>query len=186
MMGNTFGKLFRITTCGESYSGCFRKTPDVPKELYGGLLTIVDGVPAGIKITADLIQAELDKRRPGQTPLDSPRLERDKCYIFSGVMEDDLSTGAPVGIVIPNNDIEDIHVNTPTGWAQAGLRVVRRSAGWPAVLWPSWCWIRWASMSLAMSLNLTASRLDPLPTSRPRKTIGPTSSTAPIWKWLPR
>ena len=110
MMGNTFGKLFRITTCGESYSGCFRKTPDVPKELYGGLLTIVDGVPAGIKITADLIQAELDKRRPGQTPLDSPRLERDKCYIFSGVMEDDLSTGAPVGIVIPNNDIEDIHV----------------------------------------------------------------------------
>ena len=45
MTGNTFGKMFRVTTCGESYSGCFRKSPDIPKELYGGLLTIVDGVP---------------------------------------------------------------------------------------------------------------------------------------------
>lgn len=110
MMGNTFGKLFRITTCGESYSGCFRKHLDIPKELYGGLMVIMDGVPAGIKLTADMIQEELDKRKPGQTPLDSPRLEKDKCYIFSGVMEHDYTTGAPVGIVIPNNDIEDIHV----------------------------------------------------------------------------
>lgn len=110
MNGNTFGKLFRVTTCGESYSGCFRKNPDVPKQLYGGLLTIVDGCPAGIKITAEAIQKELDKRKPGQTPLDSPRLEKDKVYIFSGVMENDLSTGAPIGIVIPNNDIEDKHV----------------------------------------------------------------------------
>ena len=110
MTGNTFGRLFRVTTCGESYSGCFRKTPDIPKQLYGGLLTIVDGVPAGIRITAEDIQAELDKRKPGQSKLDSPRLEKDKVYIFSGVMENQMSTGAPVGIVIPNNDIEDIHV----------------------------------------------------------------------------
>lgn len=110
MTGNTFGKMFRVTTCGESYSGCFRKSPDIPKELYGGLLTIVDGVPAGIRITAEDIQAELDKRKPGQSPLDSPRKERDRVYIFSGVMEDQRSTGAPVGIVVPNNDIEDIHV----------------------------------------------------------------------------
>ena len=41
MNGNTFGKVFRVTTSGESYSGCFRKTPDIPKELYGGLLCIV-------------------------------------------------------------------------------------------------------------------------------------------------
>ena len=86
MLGNTFGRMFRVTTCGESYSGCFRKTPDTPKELYGGLLTIVDGVPAGIRITAEDIQKELDKRKPGQTPLDSPRKEKDKVYIFSGVM----------------------------------------------------------------------------------------------------
>ena len=46
MNGNTFGKVFRVTTSGESYSGCFRKTPDIPKELYGGLLCIVDEVCA--------------------------------------------------------------------------------------------------------------------------------------------
>lgn len=110
MMGNTFGRMFRVTTCGESYSGGFRKNLNIPEQLYGGLLTIVDGVPAGIKITADDIQKELDKRKPGQTKLDSPRLEKDKAYIFSGVMDNDLTTGAPIGIVIPNNDIEDIHI----------------------------------------------------------------------------
>jgi len=102
--------MFRVTTCGESYSGCFRKNPDIPKELYGGLLTIVDGCPAGIRITAEDIQKELDKRRPGQSKLDSPRLEKDRVFIFSGVMENQMSTGAPIGIVIPNNDIEDKHV----------------------------------------------------------------------------
>ena len=110
MFGNTFGKLFKITCCGESYSGGFRKNLNLPEELYGGLMTIVDGVPAGIKITADLIQAELDKRKPGQTPLDSPRKEKDRVYIFSGVMEDQLTTGAPVGMIIPNNDIQDVHI----------------------------------------------------------------------------
>ena len=110
MLGNTFGRMFRVTTCGESYSGGFRKKLPIPKELYGGLMTIVDGVPPGIRITAEMIQAELDKRRPGQTPLDSPRKEIDKVYIFSGIMEDDLSTGAPLGLVIPNVDIEDVHI----------------------------------------------------------------------------
>ncbi|HQE05680.1 MAG TPA: chorismate synthase [Tepidanaerobacteraceae bacterium] len=110
MMGNTFGRVFRVTTCGESYSGGFRKKLDIPEVLRGGLITIVDGVPAGIRITAEDIQNELEKRRPGQSPLDSPRQEKDIPYIFSGVMENDLSTGAPVGIVIPNNDMEDIHI----------------------------------------------------------------------------
>ncbi|MBO4648176.1 MAG: chorismate synthase, partial [Lentisphaeria bacterium] len=110
MFGNTFGKLFKITCCGESYAGGFRKNLNLPEELYGGLMTIVDGVPAGIKITAELIQAELDKRKPGQTPLDSPRKEKDRVYIFSGVMEDQLTTGAPVGMIIPNNDIQDVHI----------------------------------------------------------------------------
>jgi len=110
MFGNTFGRMFRITTCGESYAGGFRKDLPIPEQLYGGLMTIVDGVPPGIKITADMIQYELDKRKPGQTPLDSPRLEKDKVFIFSGVMENQLSTGAPIGIIIPNNDIQDIHI----------------------------------------------------------------------------
>ncbi len=111
MLGNTFGRFFRITTSGESYSGGFHKNPNLPKQLYGGLVTIVDGVPPGIKITAEMVQAELDKRKPGQSELDSPRKEIDKVYIFSGVMEDNLSTGAPIGLVIPNVDIEDIHID---------------------------------------------------------------------------
>jgi len=110
MLGNTFGRMFKITTCGESYAGGFRKDLPVPEQLFGGLMTIIEGVPAGIKITADMIQNELDKRKPGQTPLDSPRLEKDKVFIFSGVMEGQLSTGAPIGVVIPNNDIQDIHI----------------------------------------------------------------------------
>jgi chorismate synthase len=110
MVGNTFGRIFRITTSGESYSGGFRKQPGIPKELYGGLLVIVDGVPPGIKITSELVQTELDKRRPGQSKLDTPRKEKDRVYIFSGVMEDDLTTGAPVGMVIPNSDIDDVQI----------------------------------------------------------------------------
>jgi chorismate synthase len=110
MMGNTFGRMFRITTCGESYSGGFRKYPGIPQELRGGLLAIVDGVPPGIKITSELIQAELDKRKPGLSKLSTPRKEADRVFVFSGVMEDDLTTGAPVGLVIPNTDIEDVHI----------------------------------------------------------------------------
>lgn len=110
MVGNTYGRFFRITTCGESYAGGFRKHLDIPKELYGGLMAIVDGVPPGIKLTAEFIQEEMDKRRPGQSDLDTPRQERDKVYIFSGVMEDDLTTGAPVGLIISNSVIEDEHL----------------------------------------------------------------------------
>lgn len=110
MMGNTFGRMFRLTTCGESYSGGFRKNPSVPPELYGGLMAIVDGVPAGIRITSGMIQEELDKRRPGLSQLSTPRKEKDMVYIYSGVMEDDMTTGAPVGLLIPNSDIDDVHI----------------------------------------------------------------------------
>lgn len=107
MFGNSFGRLFRVTTSGESYAGGFRKNKNLPRELYGGLLTIVDGVPPGIKLTSEFIQEELDKRRPGQSRLDTPRKEKDRVYIISGVMEDDYTTGAPVGMLIPNVDIAD-------------------------------------------------------------------------------
>jgi len=110
MLGNTYGRMFRVTTCGESYSGGFRKNPNIPPELYGGQMVIVDGVPAGLKITSEIIQEELDKRKPGLSPLSTPRKEADRVYIFSGVMENDLSTGAPVGMIIPNSDIEDVHI----------------------------------------------------------------------------
>ena len=104
MLGNTFGRMFRVTTCGESYGGAFRQDLEIP-ELRGGLITIVDGVPAGIKLTSAVIDNELEKRRPGKSDLATPRKEKDKPYILSGVMEDDFTTGAPVGIYIPNSDI---------------------------------------------------------------------------------
>ncbi|MDQ2085806.1 chorismate synthase [Herbivorax sp. ANBcel31] len=111
MVGNVYGRIFKITTCGESYAGGFRKNLDIPKELFGGLMTIVDGVPPGIKLTPEFVQNELDKRRPGASKLDTSRKEKDKVYIFSGVMEDDITTGAPVGMIIPNGVIEDKHLN---------------------------------------------------------------------------
>jgi len=96
MLGNTFGRIFRITTCGESYGG--------------GLAVIVDGVPAGLALTKEYIQHELDKRRPGQSELDSPRKETDQVEIFAGVMEG-YTTGAPVGMIIYNVDTQKIHVD---------------------------------------------------------------------------
>ncbi|RPI63421.1 MAG: chorismate synthase, partial [Planctomycetaceae bacterium] len=64
MLGNTFGRLFQITTCGESYG--WHATAE-QAGYGGGLLTIVNGVPPGIKLDVPLIQVELDKRRPGQS-----------------------------------------------------------------------------------------------------------------------
>ena len=95
MLGNTFGRFFRVTTSGESYGEA--------------LLTIVDGVPPGLKLTKEYVQAELDKRRPGQSKLDSPRLETDRVEIVSGLLEG-ITTGAPVGMIVYNVDRQKIHV----------------------------------------------------------------------------
>ena len=95
MTGNTFGRIFRVTTSGESYGEA--------------LLTIVDGVPPGIELTNEMIQEELDKRKPGQSKLDSPRKETDIVNIVSGML-DGFSTGAPIGMIVYNVDRHDIHV----------------------------------------------------------------------------
>lgn len=100
MLGNTFGRIFRVTTCGESYG--------IGKG--SGLAVIVDGVPPGMKITHEMIQKELDKRKPGQGKLNSPRQETDRCKIFAGVGQDGVTTGAPLGIMIYNIDTQKIHV----------------------------------------------------------------------------
>ena len=110
MNGNSFGRIFRVTTSGESYSGGFRKGMSIPQHMRGGLIAIVDGVPPGLTITSEIIQIELNKRRPGQSELDTARGEKDRVYIFSGVMENDLTTGAPVGMIIPNTDIDDENI----------------------------------------------------------------------------
>lgn len=98
MLGNTFGRMFRITACGESYGDA--------------LAVIVDGVPPGLKLNVEHIQAELDKRRPGQSKLDSPRQETDRVKLFAGVgVQDGITTGAPVGLIVYNVDRQKIHVD---------------------------------------------------------------------------
>jgi chorismate synthase len=89
MAGNTFGTIFRLTTFGESHGIAI-----------GG---IVDGVPAGLKIDTDKIQQALDRRRPGQSNISSPRQETDCVKILSGIFEE-VTTGAPIGFQIDNKD----------------------------------------------------------------------------------
>ena len=95
MLGNTFGRMFRVTACGESYGDA--------------LVAIIDGCPAGLEISDAEVQTELDTRRPGTSPLDSPRQETDQVHIFAGVLQC-VTTGAPLGMIIHNVDRHDIHV----------------------------------------------------------------------------
>lgn len=95
MLGNTYGRVFRVTACGESYGDA--------------LAVIVDGVPAGMKLSDGDIQKELNRRRPGTSPIDSPRQETDVVKVFAGLLNG-VTTGAPVGMIIQNVDRHEIHV----------------------------------------------------------------------------
>ena len=86
---NTFGKLFTLTTFGESHGAA-----------VGG---IVDGMPAGISIDTDFIQHELERRRPGQSRITTDRKEADRVELLSGVFEG-KSTGAPIGFLVRNTN----------------------------------------------------------------------------------
>lgn len=88
-MGNSFGTLFRITTFGESHG------------LAIG--AIIDGCPSGLTIDEEFVQAELDRRKPGQSKITTQRKESDTFEILSGVFEG-KSTGAPICIMIKNED----------------------------------------------------------------------------------
>ena len=88
-MGNTFGHLFRITTYGESHGG--------------GVGVIIDGCPPRVEITEAEIQFELDRRRPGQSKITTPRKETDTCEILSGVFEG-KTLGTPISILVRNKD----------------------------------------------------------------------------------
>ncbi|MDR3155090.1 MAG: chorismate synthase [Deltaproteobacteria bacterium] len=88
MFGSGFGKNFRVATFGESHGpalGC-----------------VVDGVPAGLPLSEELLQKDLDRRRPGASPFSTPRKEADKAEILSGVTADGLTSGSPVAILIRN------------------------------------------------------------------------------------
>ena len=89
MSGNTFGKLFTLTTAGESHGF--------------GYLGIVDGCPPRLALCEADLQAQLDRRRPGQSRHVSQRQEEDRLTITSGVFEGQ-TTGAPIGLLIHNTD----------------------------------------------------------------------------------
>ena len=88
-MRNTFGNIFTLTTFGESHG-----------EAVGG---VIDGMPAGIDVDMDFIQAELDRRRPGQSDLTTARDEADRVEVLSGVFEG-KTTGAPIGFIVRNTN----------------------------------------------------------------------------------
>lgn len=89
MAGNTFGNTFRISTFGESHGK--------------GLGVIIDGCPAGVAIDEAFLQAEMARRRPGQSRIVTQRKEEDSVEVLSGVFEG-KSTGTPIGLVIYNQD----------------------------------------------------------------------------------
>jgi len=89
MSGNSFGKIFTVTSFGESHGpsiGC-----------------IVDGCPPGLELTEADLQGDLDKRRPGKTRHETQRRELDQVKILSGVFEG-KTTGTPIGMIIENTD----------------------------------------------------------------------------------
>lgn len=88
-MGSTFGHLFRITTFGESHGG--------------GVGVIIDGCPPRLEISPEEIQFELDRRRPGQSKITTPRKEADTCEILSGTFEG-KTLGTPIAILVRNKD----------------------------------------------------------------------------------
>lgn len=90
MPGNSFGNTFKITTCGESHGGAVG--------------VIIDGCPPHIEITEAEIQKELDRRKPGQSAITTPRKEEDKIHILSGVFEG-KTTGTPILLLAYNADM---------------------------------------------------------------------------------
>lgn len=93
-MGNTFGHLFRVTTFGESHGG--------------GVGAVVDGCPPGMTIDVAEIQKWLDRRRPGQSVLSSPRQEEDRVEILSG-LENGKTLGTPIALFCRNKDAKPGH-----------------------------------------------------------------------------
>lgn len=88
-MSNTFGNIFRLTTFGESHG-----------KAIGG---VIDGMPAGILIDEAFVQSELDRRKPGQSALTTPRKEADKVEFLSGLFEG-VTTGCPIGFMVCNEN----------------------------------------------------------------------------------
>lgn len=89
MAGNSIGSIFRVTTFGESHGS--------------GIGAVIDGCPAGVEISDEEIQNDLDRRRPGQSHITTQRNESDTVKLLSGVFEG-KTTGTPIALFIPNED----------------------------------------------------------------------------------
>jgi chorismate synthase len=89
MGGNSFGTMFRVTTFGESHGP--------------GVGVVIDGCPPRLPITVEEIQSELDRRRPGQSPITTQRREADAVEILSGV-RDGVTLGTPISLLVRNQD----------------------------------------------------------------------------------
>ena len=93
---NSFGKIFKITTFGESHGKAIG--------------VIIDGMPAGIELTEEDINKELEKRKPGESKYSTQRKEKDKALILSGVFQN-KTLGTPIAILIFNEDVKSHHYN---------------------------------------------------------------------------
>ncbi len=133
-MSSTFGVLFRISTWGESHGA--------------GVGVVIDGCPPRIPLSRGEIQLELDRRRPGQSDLTTPRKEADNVEIFSGISEEGLTLGTPISLLVRNGDArssaydEMQHVYRPShadytydakygirAWAGGGRASARETVG---------------------------------------------------------
>ena len=88
-MSSTFGKIFKISTFGESHGKAIG--------------VVIDGCPSGVEFDIDFIQNELERRKPGQSKITTQRKESDSFEVLSGVFEG-KTTGTPIAIVIFNED----------------------------------------------------------------------------------
>jgi chorismate synthase len=88
-MSSHLGEIFRIATWGESHGP--------------GVGVVIDGCPPLVPLTEEDVQRELDRRRPGQSDIVTPRKEEDRCQILSGVF-DGKTTGTPISIMVWNKD----------------------------------------------------------------------------------
>ena len=97
MSFNTFGRIFRLTSCGESHGPA--------------LAGIVDGCPSGLALDESLLQRDLDRRKPGTSQYTTQRRESDRVRILSGTFEDQ-TTGTPIGLLIENEDAKSKDYST--------------------------------------------------------------------------
>ncbi len=105
MAGSTFGKIFQITTWGESHGA--------------GIGVVIDGCPAGLSLSAEDIQIYLDRRKPGQSRYTTQRKESDSVEILSGIFEG-KTTGTPISLVIFNQDQKSRDYSEIAGYYRPG------------------------------------------------------------------